>query len=137
MLQEKYEIMSEEMKNYYSKRTEDKSVEVPEVGQFYAVESQDSWHRVCVHEIVADGVASCWFIDVGDIDTLAFNDLHRLDRKFCNLPRQVMCMSVVYMFMLPFIGVKYVTLFYTLLSYLQLLVIVFFYFYLFLNDTCV
>lgn len=85
---EKYEIMSEDMKKHYTSASEDLHVDVPEIGQFYAVVSEDSWHRVCVQDIVADSVATVWFVDLGDVEDFSFNELYKLDKKFRYLPRQ-------------------------------------------------
>lgn len=82
--------MTEEMITYYSSASEDLHVDVPEVGQFYAMTSEDGWHRVYVQDILTDSTATAWFVDLGEIIDVAFNELYKLDKKFRYLPRQVM-----------------------------------------------
>lgn len=76
------------MAQYYSKTQH--PVKQVEIGSYYAVFEDDSWHRVrCIGYDVATGMATVSFIDHGDEDSFHCNRLQILDKQFCMLPAQV------------------------------------------------
>jgi hypothetical protein len=62
----------------------------PEIGSFYAIKMDDSWHRV---ELVAMNKThtrgQVFFIDRGDKEDVDLNQLHLLEQHFARLPAQV------------------------------------------------
>lgn len=62
-----------------------------EIGNYYVIFEDDSWHRVCCVDYKSiTGMATVLFIDHGDEDTFHHSKLQILDKKFCLLPAQVL-----------------------------------------------
>ncbi|XP_043254220.1 tudor domain-containing protein 7-like [Colletes gigas] len=91
---DQFDAMTTEMAQHYNGIH--KSVKPIEIGSYYAVSEDDSWHRVrCLEYDSVTGLATVLFIDHGDEDSIHYSKLHVLDRKFCVLPAQALrlCLS--------------------------------------------
>lgn len=63
--------------------------------QVYLVCVSDCWHRVRLEEVdKVNGVGLCFFIDFGDQDWLAVNQLHICEKQFLKLPPQAVHFSL-------------------------------------------
>ncbi|XP_014606178.1 PREDICTED: tudor domain-containing protein 7-like isoform X2 [Polistes canadensis] len=84
---DKFDIMIADMMEYYGRSQS--SVKLVEIGGYYAIFEDDSWHRVRCEEFDnTTGVVTVLFIDHGDEVKRSLRDLRILDKKFCSLPAQ-------------------------------------------------
>ncbi|XP_043486292.1 tudor domain-containing protein 7 isoform X2 [Polistes fuscatus] len=84
---DKFDIMIADMMEYYSRSQS--PVKSVEIGDYYAIFEDDSWHRVRCEEFDnTTGVVTVLFIDHGDEVKRSLSDLRILDKKFCSLPAQ-------------------------------------------------
>ncbi|KAI4484094.1 hypothetical protein M0804_007550 [Polistes exclamans] len=84
---DKFDIMIADMMEYYGRSQS--SVKSVEIGGYYAIFEDDSWHRVRCEEFDnTTGVVTVLFIDHGDEVKRSLRDLRILDKKFCSLPAQ-------------------------------------------------
>lgn len=89
IFQRDLEKLTDQMTAYY--RQQKANPVIPEVGQVYAICSDDDWLRVmCVARDVESKLAKVRFVDYGDYDVLAFSKFHALFEDFTRLPKQVM-----------------------------------------------
>lgn len=78
------------MEAHYRSVASSSSSGLVEAGKYYAVQEQDSWHRVhCLEFNKATGIAIVFFIDHGDEGTFHCRQLYPLERRFCYLSAQV------------------------------------------------
>lgn len=84
---DKFDIMIAEMMEYYGRSQS--PVKSVEIGNYYAILEDDSWHRVRCEEFDnTAGSVTVLFIDHGDEVKRSLSDLRILDKKFCSLPAQ-------------------------------------------------
>ncbi|XP_012284701.1 tudor domain-containing protein 7A [Orussus abietinus] len=86
---EQLEVIASEMEQYYAPLERSTVTSAVDVGSYYAVFQDDSWHRVeCVEFDAASGKAAVFFIDHGDDDVFHCSKLYPLEKQFCLLPAQ-------------------------------------------------
>ena len=93
---DEFDIMTSEMAQHYGKIQQSTKSVLIEIGNYYVVFEDDSWHRVCCIDYdSATGIATVSFIDHGDADSFHHSKLHVLEKQFCVLPAQAlrMCFS--------------------------------------------
>ncbi|XP_015187922.1 PREDICTED: tudor domain-containing protein 7B-like [Polistes dominula] len=92
---DKFDIMLSNMMEYYGRSQS--PVKSVEIGGYYAIFEDDSWHRVRCEEVdsITAGLVTVSFIDHGDVVKRSLSDLYILDKMFCSLPAQAMrvCLS--------------------------------------------
>ncbi|XP_012148923.1 tudor domain-containing protein 7 tapas isoform X2 [Megachile rotundata] len=87
---EQFENMTAEITEHYRNTRNVKPITI-EVGNYYVVFEDESWHRVrCVDYNATDGNVIVSFIDHGDEAVFHQSRLQMLDRKFCVLPAQAL-----------------------------------------------
>ncbi|XP_050090551.1 tudor domain-containing protein 7B [Anopheles aquasalis] len=65
------------------------------VGEYYLVCITDCWYRVRVDEInYESNQCQCFFIDIGERDQFALDQLYRCDPKYLQLPGQAICFTL-------------------------------------------
>ncbi|XP_076172297.1 tudor domain-containing protein 7 tapas isoform X2 [Ptiloglossa arizonensis] len=93
---DQFDIMINEMAQYYNAIQRSVKPIPIEIGNYYVIFEDDSWHRVCCVDYKSiTGMATVLFIDHGDEDTFHHSKLQILDKKFCLLPAQALrlCLS--------------------------------------------
>ncbi|XP_049858624.1 tudor domain-containing protein 7-like isoform X1 [Schistocerca gregaria] len=91
MYSDRFEKMASEMEDFYS-QNKMTALNLRD-GSFYAIESDDCWHRVELLEVNGDE-ASVYYIDHGDEDTVPCDKLCVLDPQFAALPQQAVVCSL-------------------------------------------
>lgn len=83
--------MTKEMTKHYDKKKPTSILSTEYViGDFYVVFEENYWRRVqCIDFDFETGLATVFFIDEGYDEQYKPDLLHPLDKKFCNLPAQV------------------------------------------------
>ena len=90
---EEFDIMTSEMAQHYGKIQQTAKSVLIEIGNYYVVFEDDSWHRVrCIDYDSGTGIATVSFIDHGDADSFHHSKLHVLEKQFCVLPAQALRM---------------------------------------------
>uniref|UniRef100_A0A182WDR6 Tudor domain-containing protein 7 n=1 Tax=Anopheles minimus TaxID=112268 RepID=A0A182WDR6_9DIPT len=65
------------------------------VGEYYLVSISDCWFRVRVVEINYEtNQCQCFFIDIGDSEQIALDQLHRCEPQYLDLPAQAICFTL-------------------------------------------
>ncbi|XP_053668114.1 uncharacterized protein LOC128718517 [Anopheles marshallii] len=65
------------------------------VGEYYLVSISDCWFRVRVVEINYEtNQCQCFFIDIGDSEQIALDQLHRCEPQYLELPAQAICFTL-------------------------------------------
>ncbi|XP_019536103.2 tudor domain-containing protein 7A isoform X2 [Aedes albopictus] len=65
------------------------------IGEYYLVQTPDCWYRVRIDEIDCNNNQSvCFFIDVGEWERVALDDIYVCDAKYLHLPGQSLCFSL-------------------------------------------
>ncbi|XP_061512893.1 uncharacterized protein LOC1270837 [Anopheles gambiae] len=65
------------------------------VGEYYLVSISDCWFRVRVVEINYEtNQCQCFFIDIGDSEQLALDQLYRCEPQYLDLPAQAICFTL-------------------------------------------
>lgn len=104
---DQYEQLQRDMQNYYEITDSGQKLPVPSssaditayeplLGNVYAARAEECWHRVYLNEVIPadegiadEGVmASVYFIDHGDYETVPLDDLRILEQAFMRLPCQ-------------------------------------------------
>ena len=86
---DQFDIMTAEMAQHYGKIQQAAKSVLIEIGNYYVVFEDSSWHRVrCIDYDSATGIANVSFIDHGDADSFHHSKLHVLEKQFCVLPAQ-------------------------------------------------
>ena len=84
---ERFDDLSGSMDLHYYDKSAIPGVQRPEIGKLYAAHVSADWHRVKVVEL--SGIhCTCLFLDHGDQDTVAVDDLREIAPKFLELPAQ-------------------------------------------------
>lgn len=94
---ERFEKMSTEMNEFYLKNLNTTKVTTFEEDVLYAYFSQQErkWYRVKCLDVNTDlQKALVDFIDFGDDEVCDLNMLYKLDKQFCVLPAQALCLSL-------------------------------------------
>ncbi|XP_033350171.1 tudor domain-containing protein 7-like [Bombus vosnesenskii] len=88
---DEFDIMTTEMRKHYSNIQQSLKASLIEIGNYYVVFEDESWHRVrCVDFNITTGMVTVSFIDYGDEDIYHYSRLQILDKKFCVLPAQAL-----------------------------------------------
>ncbi|XP_076752241.1 tudor domain-containing protein 7 tapas isoform X1 [Xylocopa sonorina] len=93
---DQFNIMTTEMSQHYDKIKQSIKPQTVEIGGYYVVFEDESWHRIrCIDYDATSGMVTVAFIDHGDEDVFHYNRLQILDKKFCVLPAQAirLCLS--------------------------------------------
>lgn len=98
---EQYEQLQRDMQSFYELDGKGEKLSASSksdslIGNVYAARAEECWHRVYLHDIIPadEGIAdegimaSVYFIDHGDYETVALDDLRILEQKFMRLPCQ-------------------------------------------------
>uniref|UniRef100_A0A182YAV2 Tudor domain-containing protein 7 n=1 Tax=Anopheles stephensi TaxID=30069 RepID=A0A182YAV2_ANOST len=65
------------------------------VGEYYLVSISDCWFRVRVVEINYEtNQCQCFFIDIGDSEQIALDQLYRCEQQYLDLPAQALCFTL-------------------------------------------
>lgn len=65
------------------------------VGEYYLVSIMDCWHRIRVDEIdYESNTAICFFIDLGELEKVALDEIYVCDPRFLELPAQSVCFTL-------------------------------------------
>uniref|UniRef100_A0A182RLS6 Tudor domain-containing protein 7 n=1 Tax=Anopheles funestus TaxID=62324 RepID=A0A182RLS6_ANOFN len=65
------------------------------VGEYYLVSISDCWFRVRVVEINYEtNQCQCFFLDIGDSEQIALDQLHRCEPQYLDLPAQAICFTL-------------------------------------------
>uniref|UniRef100_A0A182M524 Tudor domain-containing protein 7 n=1 Tax=Anopheles culicifacies TaxID=139723 RepID=A0A182M524_9DIPT len=65
------------------------------VGEYYLVSISDCWFRVRVVEINYEtNQCQCFFIDIGDSEQIALDQLYRCEPQYLELPAQAICFTL-------------------------------------------
>lgn len=92
---EQFDVMLNEMETYYKKSATAPGTGGIQRGSYYAVQEQDTWHRVqCLDFDLRSGKADVFFIDHGDEDTFHYSKLFPLEKRFCGVPAQAVNLSL-------------------------------------------
>lgn len=64
-------------------------------GEYYLVQTPDSWHRVRVDEIdYSNNQGVCFFIDLGEWERVSLDEIYVCDAKYLELAGQSVCFSL-------------------------------------------
>lgn len=65
------------------------------VGEYYLVSIMDCWHRIRADEIdYESNTAICFFIDLGELEKVALDEIYVCDPRFLELPAQSVCFTL-------------------------------------------